>query len=143
MTRCDRAVDAVLVVGTIGGGQFDRASHLIDQDPNQGDVVDVARDRRRRNLTDTGVHRDVQAAPRPPRHRPAFLDQPFPGAEVLQASAIDEQVFRGMRQNTVLNVSAITLWDLVVADARSSQFWETDKPAAPSERCPLPTVHDQ
>ncbi len=78
MTRGDLAVDAVLIVGAVGGERGNRAIHLIEQGADLGRIVDVAGGQRgRRNLPGVGVHGNVQLAPRPPCFRAVLLEQPF------------------------------------------------------------------
>jgi len=78
MTCGDLAVDAVLIVSTVGSERGDRAFHLIQQDPNLRGVVDVAGGQNcRRDLPGVGIHGDVQLAPGPVCLRAVLLEQPF------------------------------------------------------------------
>ena len=79
MARGDLAVDALLIIGAVGGERGDPAIHLIEQSPDLRGVIDVAGGQRgRRDLSGVGVHGNVQLAPGPSCLRAVLLEQPFP-----------------------------------------------------------------
>ncbi len=93
ITRGDLAIDAVLIVSTVGSERGDRAIDLIEQRPDLRGIVDVAGgQRRRRDLPGVGIHGDVQLAPGPPCLRAVLLEQPFARAAKLQPGAVHQQV---------------------------------------------------
>jgi hypothetical protein len=60
----DLTVDAVLIVGAMGGERGDRARDLIKQGTDLGGVIDIVRRQGGRgDLSGVGVHTDVQLAP--------------------------------------------------------------------------------
>ena len=61
MTRNNLAIDAVLVIRTVGSERGDRAVHLIEQGTGLRGIVDVAGGQGRRgNLSGVGIHCDMQ-----------------------------------------------------------------------------------
>ena len=67
ITDGDLAIDAGLVVSTVGGERRDRAINLVEQSADLRGIVDViGGQRRRRDLPSVGVHGDVQLAPGSP-----------------------------------------------------------------------------
>ena len=64
MTRDNRAVDAVLIVDTVGGERAHRAVRLIEQGADLRGIVDVAGGQhRRRDPSGVSVHSEMQLAP--------------------------------------------------------------------------------
>ena len=85
MTRDNLAVDAVLIVSTVGGERGHRTVHLIEQGTDLRGIVDVVGGQRGRlDLPGVGVHSDVQLAPGPPCLRSVLLEQSFAGAAEFQ-----------------------------------------------------------
>ena len=92
MTRDNLAVDAVLIVSTLGGERGHRTVYLIEQGANLRGIVDVVGGQRGRlDLPGVGVHGDVQLAPGPPCLGSVLLEQPFAGAAEFQPGAVDQQ----------------------------------------------------
>ncbi len=93
MAGGDLAIDAVLVVGAVGGERRDRAIHPIEQGPDLRGIIDVAGgQRRRRDLPGVGVHGDVQLASGAPCFCAVFLEQPFARAAQLQPRTVHQQM---------------------------------------------------
>ncbi len=79
MTRHDLTVDAVLIVGTVGGERRDLAIYLVEQRPNLRGVIDIAGGQRRRHdLSGVSVHGDVQLTLGPPGFVPCFSSSHSP-----------------------------------------------------------------
>jgi hypothetical protein len=71
-------MDAVLVVGALGGERGDWARDLVEQGTNLAGVIDVVRRQLGRDdPSGVGVHTDVQLAPRPACPAPVLLNQPM------------------------------------------------------------------
>ena len=128
MTHGDIAVDAILVVGAVGGERRDRATHLIEQRHNLRAVIDIGGSRcRRRDPPGVGVHGDVQLTPRPPGLRAVLLEGQIrsrlsarrlnvvwsgtarsrPSRAMMEP--INPSVCRSARRNTDRSVSAVAM----------------------------------
>src|SRR5271165_690155 len=76
----DLAIDAILVVRTVGGERGDGTVDLIKQGADLRAVIDIVGSQRRRdNPPSVGINTDVQFAPRPAPAHPVRLDQPLAG----------------------------------------------------------------
>jgi hypothetical protein len=74
----DRGVNAVLIVGSIGGERSQRAVDLVKQGAGQDAIVDLfAGQRRCHDLTGLGIHTEMQLPPSPAPLGAVLLNQPF------------------------------------------------------------------
>ncbi len=135
MTCSDLAVDAVLIVGTVGSERDDRVDYLIEQSANRQGIVHVAGGQRRRgDLPGVGIHGDVQLAPGPPCLRAVLLEQPFATAAQLQPGAVHQQV-HGPELGCGRITSRLAAWWLRVVwsgTARSRPSRAMMEPTSPS-----------
>jgi hypothetical protein len=103
-------VNAILLIGSIGGDRAQRAGDLIEQETKLGRIVDLfAGQRRRYDLAGAGIHAEVQLPPRPARPGATPLDQPFPRTSQLQAGAVHQQV-QELRAVAFVGVVQLWLW---------------------------------
>ena len=91
MARDNLALNAVLIVGAIGGERGHRTIHLIKQGADLQCISDLAGcQHRRRDPTGFGVYGYVQLAPRSPCLRAMLLEQPFAGAAEFECESAPE-----------------------------------------------------
>src|SRR4051794_34888923 len=91
----DGVVHVLPVVGAVAGERRHRSLELVEQGPDAGAVVGLARGQLHGlDPPGDGVHPEVQLAPGPTGAGSVLLGQPLAGPAQLQARAVDQQVQR-------------------------------------------------